>query len=171
LYAGRIIGLASLALSVMAGAAIATQAFGMDERASHVYALSLPVTRARFLGTRAITAGALLGLPALAIWIGGMITVGQVEVPPALRGYPGALAVRVLLAAWLAHSLVFALRYAAGRRARVVFFVLLVAVLGAAIASAVAPGVRGTIAAIGDFLVTHPGPLGIFFGRWTLFDV
>jgi hypothetical protein len=79
--------------------------------------------------------------------------------------------VRALLAAWLAHACVFALRYSAGRRAKVVFFVLLMTLFTAAGASLLVPASRAFLSRAGDFLVSHPGPFGIIFGRWTLFDV
>ncbi len=168
---GQLVGQFCLGLALLTGAVVAAQGYGLDDRVGHVYALSLPVTRLRFLTLRALAAFALLALPAAAIWIGGALTAGQVDVPPSIRAYPGALALRALLAAWLAHSCMFALRYSAGRRAKVVFFVLLVALLLAAASSVVLPASRELFTRAGNFLVSHPGPFGVFFGRWTLFDV
>ena len=168
---GQLVGQFCLGLALLTGAVVAAQGYGLDDRVGHVYALSLPVTRLRFLTLRALAAFALLALPAAAIWIGGALTAGQVDVPPSIRAYPGALALRALLAAWLAHSCMFALRYSAGRRAKVVFFVMLVALLLAAASSVVLPASRELFSRAGNFLVSHPGPFGVFFGRWTLFDV
>src|SRR4029079_7815987 len=79
--AGSIVGGFCLVFATLAGGALAAQGYSVDDRAGHIYALSLPVTRQRFLGARTITAYALLMLPALAIWIGATIASGQVAVP------------------------------------------------------------------------------------------
>lgn len=171
LMMGSTIGWWCLALSLMAGGAIAAQGYGMDDRVGHIYALSLPVTRARLLGMRALSALLLLTLPALGIWLGGVLTAGQVDLPVSLNAYAGSLALRALLAAWLAHSLVFALRYAAGRRSRVVFFGLLMLVVGAMLVSLVEPDARDMFSWLRDVLHSRPGPFGVLFGRWMLFDV
>lgn len=168
---GQLVGGFCLGLALLAGGALAAQGYGMDDRVGHVHALSLPVTRFRFLTTRAFSAFVLLALPAIAIWIGAALTAAQVATPPSIRAYPGALAVRALLAAWLAHSCVFALRYSAGRRAKTVFFVLLIVWAVTATSSLLIPASRAILSHAGNFLVSHPGPFGIIFGGWTLFDV
>lgn len=164
---GRIVGSAALVLSLLAGAVIAAQGYGVDDRAGHVYALSLPCTRAWFLSARSATAFLLLALPALAIWVGGLLTVAQLDVPPMMRSYAGSLALRALLTAWLAHSAIFALRYAAGRRAKIVLAVLLVVYA----VFVMIPATRGFMVGAVDFLTSPTGPLGIVFGRWALIDV
>lgn len=168
---GSMIGWCCLGLSLLAGGALAAQGYGMDERAGHIYPLSLPVTRTRFLVMRALAAGVLLVMPALAIFIGGTLAAGQIELPATLQSYAGGLAIRALLAAWLAHSIVFAVRYAAGRRSRFVFFGVLMLVVASALLSLVEPGARSALVWLNDVLNTHPGPFGVLFGRWTLFDV
>jgi hypothetical protein len=143
----------------------------MDERVGHIYALSLPITRARALAIRAGTALGLLMLPAVGAWAGASLAIGQIALPTTLHGYAGSLAGRALLASWLAHACVFALRYSAGRRAKVVLFALIFASGSLAFATEAVPGARGTILRAGDFLISNPGPFGAFFGRWTLIDV
>ena len=164
---GRMVGLTQLIFSLLAGTIVAAQGYTMDDRGGHVYALSVPCTRARFLATRSATAFLLLGLPALGVWIGGLIIVAQLDVPPMLQSYAGSLAIRSLLAAWLAHSVVFALRYAAGRRTAHVLGALIAVVT----VFVLVPATRETLFSVGNFIMSHPGPLGIVFGRWTLIDV
>jgi hypothetical protein len=168
---GQGVGVCCLSLSALSGVTIAWQGYGVDDAAGHTYALSLPVTRRRFLATRAAAAFMLLAIPALAIWLGAMLASANVSLPATLRTYSGALAMRALLAAWLAHSCMFALRYGAGRRSKVVLLVLLAALAVSTLAALVVPATRIALARLGDMLVSHPGPFGIFFGRWTLFDV
>jgi hypothetical protein len=46
---GGAIGVTTGVIAVLAGLTIAWQGYGVDERAGHIYALSLPVTRGRAL--------------------------------------------------------------------------------------------------------------------------
>ena len=168
---GGVIGVTAGVVAVLAGVTLAWQGYGVDERAGHTYALSLPVTRLRALGMRAGAAGLLLVIPAVGVWIGAMTASAQAKLPPTLESYAGSLAVRALLASWLAHACMFGLRYAAGRRAKAVLAGLII--LGGTLAflSASAPALHDPIVRLGRFLVDGPGPLGILAGRWTLIDV
>jgi hypothetical protein len=69
---------------------------------------------------RAGAAALVLTLPALGVWVGATLAAGQVALPATLHSYAGSLASRALLAAWLAHACMFALRYSAGRQAKMV---------------------------------------------------
>ncbi len=168
---GGVVGVTTAAIAVVAGLTIAWQGYGVDDRVGHIYSLSLPVTRSRALALRASTAALILILPAVGAWVGSTLAATQVAMPPMLQSYAGALAVRALLAAWFAHTCIFALRYAAGRRAKGVLaaLVILLGILG--FATEAVPAARETIIGIGNFLISSPGPFGIVFGRWTLIDV
>jgi hypothetical protein len=69
------------------------------------------------------------------------------------------------------HSIVFAWRYAAGRKATIALAMLLFAATVVIFLSIASPAVRVAVRAIGQAFSAHPGPLGIIFSRWTLFDV
>jgi hypothetical protein len=166
---GGVVGAATAVIAVLAGLTVAWQGYGIDERVGHIYALSLPITRSRLLAIRAGTAAIMLFLPSLGVWVGAMLAAGQVELPPSLHTYAGSLAVKALLASWLAHACVFALRYCARRRAKVVLAVLVLSAGTLALSSGVAPG--GVVTRAADFLISNPGPFGVLFGRWTLIDV
>jgi hypothetical protein len=168
---GEIIGVTVAVIAVLAGMTIAWQGYGIDERAGHIYALSLPITRTKALAIRAAAALVMLVLPAAAVWAGALLATGQVSLPATLHGYAGALAVRVLLASWLAHACMFALRYSAGRRARGALLVLVLLMSGASAVAVAAPGTRIFFSRAADFMISNPGPFGAFFGRWTLIDV
>ena len=168
---GNVVGATTAVIAVLAGLTVAWQGYGVDERVGHIYALSLPVTRARALAVRATTAAIVLTIPALGAWLGATLAAGQVSLPPTLHSYAGALASRALLAAWLAHACMFALRYSAGRRARAALIGLVVLVAALAFATVAVPSTRGAITRTGDFLISNPGPFGVLFGRWTLIDV
>jgi len=168
---GGVIGAAIAVISVLGGVTIAWQGYGVDERVGHIYALSLPVTRMRLLAMRVLSATLLLVVPAVGVWAGATVALGQAGLPPTLHGYALSLAARALLASWLAHPCVFALRYAAGRRAALVFAALIITFGSLAFASEAVPSVRAPILRAGDFLISSPGPFGVLFGRWTLIDV
>src|SRR5688500_5492779 len=67
---GGVVGATTAVIAVLAGLTVAWQGYGVDDRAGHIYALSLPVTRVRALSLRAATAVLMLALPALGVWIG-----------------------------------------------------------------------------------------------------
>jgi hypothetical protein len=168
---GGIVGVTTGAIAVVAGLTVAWQGYGVDDHVGHIYALSLPVTRSRALVLRAATAGIILALPALGLWLGAILATTQIDLPPMLRSYAGSLAARALLAAWLAHTGMFALRYAAGRRAKLVLATLVITVGVLGFATEAVPSARDAIVSLGNFLVSNPGPFGVVFGRWTLIDV
>jgi hypothetical protein len=168
---GGAVGAATAVIAVLTGLTLAWQGYGVDERIGHIYALSLPITRGRALAIRAGTAAILLVLPAVAAWGGAMLAASQLELPAVLHSYPGSLAVRALLASWLAHACMFALRYSARRRAKVVLGILIFGVTMVGVVAITTPSTRAAAARIGDFLISNPGPFGVLFGRWTLIDV
>ena len=168
---GNAVGMTTAVIAVAAGVTVAWQGYGIDERVGHIYALSLPITRSRALIVRAGSAALLLVLPALAVWVGAALAARQVALPSTLHTYAGSLAGRALLAAWLTHACMFALRYSAGRRARVVLATLVIALVTLGGATAAFPSTRAPITRAADFLISNPGPFGVLFGRWTLIDV
>jgi hypothetical protein len=168
---GDVVGITSAVIAVIAGLTVAWHGYGVDERAGHIYALSLPVTRGRALALRAAAAACILTLPALGVLLGARLATGQVDLPGTLHTYAGALALRALLASWLAHACMFALRYSAGRKARGVLITLLLLLGSLGFMSQAVPGTRTAIVRAGEFLISNPGPFGVLFGRWTLIDV
>jgi hypothetical protein len=168
---GVVIGETTAVIAMLTGLTVAWQGYGIDERVGHIYALSLPITRGRALAIRAGTAAILLILPAITAWIGAMLAATQVDLPASLHSYAGSLALKALVVSWLAHACMFALRYCARRRAKLVFSALIVAVTLIVIMTVVAPSTRSAAARAGDFLISNPGPFGVLFGRWTLIDV
>ena len=169
--AGGIIGVTVAGVAVIAGLTIAWQGYGVDDRIGHIYALSLPVTRLRALTMRAATAGVLLVVPAVGVWIGALLATAHATLPPTLQGYAGSLALKAMLASWLAHCSMFALRYAAGRRAKAVMGTLAAGAILLSLLAVIWPATREPIARVGDYLISAPGPFGVVFGRWTLIDV
>ena len=152
------------------GLAIGISAWSADHRGRHVYALSLPVSRSRFALMR-LGAGALLVmLPAVSLWIGALTAVASVSVPPGLEAFPTSLAIRFLLASMLAYAIFFSIASGTARTAGwvlgVLTGVLLLGIFGGEWAFT-----RGITGQLEMLLLTWPGVLEVFTGRWMLIDV
>lgn len=170
--AGEMIGILVAITASLAAIALTLQNWSADERGRHIYALSLPIDRRRFLAYRLGGSFILLGGVALAVWLGALIAAALLDLPEALRAYPTSLAARALLAAWLVHALTFSYRFAAGPRARAITFGVLVSL---AILLILPVGtLPGRLQLLGDgarLLVAPHGPLGILVSRWSFIDV
>ena len=116
-------------------------------------------------------AGALMLLaPSIALYAGSVIALSFLELPPTLRAYPGALAIRFLSATLVAYALTFAIQYLAGRRAA---FVIVGGIAGLAALFFVMSllGFGGVSGAIMSALFDMPGPFAVFAADWKLLDV
>ena len=161
------------ALAAALGLVMATCAWVSDHRGSHVYALSLPIERWRYVLLK-YSAGALLILPAvLSLWIGSLVATGVVDLPAGLRAYPTALAIRFGLAAFIAYSIFFSISAATPRMAGIIL-----ATIGGVLATSLLLGAAGAGEMGIDLfegalnrVVNWPGPLSVFTDRWLLIDV
>lgn len=142
----------------------------IDHEARHVYPLALPVEWSQWVSTRFAIGAITLLLPTIALYLGAIATLSVIELPPLLRAYPGALALRFLLASMLSYSASFALQYLAGRRAAQFALSVLVGILALGLA-AVLFGQSDLIERAGEWLFVWPGPLALFIEPWTLIDV
>lgn len=152
------------------GLLMATTAWAQDHRGRHVYALSLPIPRWQYSMLRFAAGSLLLAAPVVALWIGALLATAMAQIPPGLNAYPNALALRFALAAFLAYSIFFAISAGTTRTAAYVL-----AVIGALVVTQVmleASGMSGDLVEVlFDRVITWPGPLEIFTGRWMLIDV
>lgn len=157
-------------IAVLGAFVLAVQPWNMDAASRHVYALSLPVPWRRYVAMRYAAGALTLGVPAVALWLGSLLALAMVQMPPTLRAYPGAFAVRFLLASLLAYSGTFALQYVFGRRAAMVVLLGLLALVTVILGLELS-GSGARVAAIGRFLLDWPGPLSLFANTWRLVDV
>ena len=164
------IGIVAAPLALLVGLLLAGRPYALDSRLRHVYALSLPLPRARYALLRTVSGLTFSILPAAGFLIGAI--VGAQVLPPniAIRAYPALITVRFLLAAVLAFSVGFAVQYGLGKKA--MRWVLIVAIT------------IGSVEVLGDLAlhasVTGPfwdllsgqgSPFRLLFSRWVLFDV
>ena len=162
-------GAAYAMLAGATGLAVGFLAWSHDHRGRHVYALSLPVTRARYSLMR-LGAGALfLVPPVLAVLLGGIAVAVFGAIPEGLRAYPVALALRFLFATLVAYTAFFAISSATQRAAGILLGVIATVFLVAyvlAIADSKIDFLPRVVAALFD----SRGIFSVFTGRWTLID-
>jgi hypothetical protein len=165
-------------LATVTGATIALSAWTWDHRAGHVYALSLPLPRWRYVMMKMGAGALLLLIPCLALWLGALIASSAAEIPEGLRAYPTALAFRFLLTSLVLYGLLFAL--AAGTMRTALWILgtfLFVLFFGGTITGflghTLVPSLEGWsfLDRLGDAMLYWPGPFDVITGSWMLIDV
>ena len=163
-------GLLYPALAAVAATVIAMALWASDRRGHHLYALLLPVPRWRYVLLRYV-AGVVLLLPVIvALWLGAVIATATLDMPPGLRQFPHALAVKFALALVLLFGLAFAAA-AASRRALGIGFRLLGLFVALHVAVIMLSPRTNLIWTVVSALATWPGPFAPLGGRWMLIDV
>jgi hypothetical protein len=163
-------GLFYALLAAAAGLACAMFAWGHDHRGRHVYALSLPIPRARYTGMRFAAGSLFLLLPVAGVLVGCIVGIAAVEIPAGLHSYPTALTVRFMLACFVAYALFFAIlasstkasAYVLGGIAALLVLLFFLGSLGVG---------REILTAVAQSLFGDHGLLSVFTGRWMLIDV
>ena len=152
------------------GLVVAAMAWTSDHAGRHVYALSLPIERWRYVAMR-FGAGALTIVPtAIALWAGSIVAVAAHEIPAGLESHPAGLALRFTLAALVAYALFFAISSATRRTAGVILAILGGLICLELIGETMDLPLRPLSLFI-DLMVHRAGTLGVFNGRWMLIDV
>jgi hypothetical protein len=157
-------------MALTAALALAAGAWWPDHRTKHVYALTLPIARSRYLLLR-YTAGLLLLLAIGGLlWLGGLVATFTIPLPPLLHAYAAGLAVRFCLAGLSAYTLLFAVSGLTPRMARVIVAACLVLVIVTVAADLLTLG-WNPVATVVDALLGPYSPLTIFRASWMLIDV
>lgn len=163
-------GVAYALLAAALGLLIAVLAWNSDHRGHHVYALSLPVPRWRYVLLR-FGAGLLFLLPpVVALGASALIVSGNHAIPAGLHAYPFALTLRFAFAALVAFAVFFAIS-AATRRAAGYVLGMIAAVIVADVLTSAAGMQTQILAHAIDLVIATPGLLSVFNGRWMLIDV
>jgi len=163
-------GMAYPVIALAAALALGVGAWRPDHRGRHVYALSLPVARSRYLLMRYGAGLLYLTGIGVALWVGGMAATTRIPLPPVLPAYPGGLALRFWLAGLMAYTMMFALSGLTDRAARLLMAGGLVLVIVTFSASAMDAHWNPLGWAV-DALFGPYGPFGVFRIRWMLIDV
>lgn len=149
---------------------LAVHPWTMDAATRHVQALALPITWRRYASMRFVAGALMLVPPAIALWLGSVLTLSLLTLPPTLRVYPGSLALRFLAATILMYSMVFSLQYIAGRRSVVVLIGILAT--WALLSFGLMLSGNGDLGAMAmGWLFEFPGPFAVFSADWRLIDV
>jgi hypothetical protein len=135
-----------------------------------VYALSLPLPRWHYALLRFTAGAVLMAAPIVALWIGALLATATAQIPPGLQAYPNALALRFALAALTAYAVFFAISSGTTRTAGYVLSII-AALFVAQLLLGAAGLSENIIHVLFDRVITWPGPLEIFTGRWMLIDV
>jgi len=165
-------------LASVTGVTMALTAWTWDHRGDHVYALSLPVSRWRYVLMKMAAGGMLLLIPCFALWLGALMAGTAAEIPEGLRAYPGALALRFVLTAFVVYGMLFALAAGTMRTALWVlgaclFVVFFGGTVTTFLGNTILPGLDGWnfMDWLGDRVLYWPGPFDVITGNWMLFDV
>jgi hypothetical protein len=157
-------------LAGAAGLAVAFLAWSADHKGRHMYALALPVTRARYAMMRFGAGSAMLLLPSLGVLLGCLVALVVAHVPAGMHAYPLSLTMRFLLSSFVAFAIFFAIAGSSQRAAG-----MMLGGIGLYIVASVMIAAMGVevdlIGQAADLLFKTPGLLSVFTGRWMLIDV
>ncbi|MBI2795332.1 MAG: hypothetical protein HYX65_01335 [Gemmatimonadetes bacterium] len=162
-------GAAYLVFSLFTGLWLAASAWNVDTAQDAVYALTRPVPRWYFVLMRLGSGVALSLVPILAVLAGALFAALVTTRPPEMRVFPVALTAKFAVATWLAYGFCFGgftgfRPRTAARNVRPLVVILSGVLIDAATGSHVTT-------VIGNWLTGPWSPIGVFFGRWNLFDV
>ncbi len=151
---------------------LAISAWQADSARQHVYALSLPIPRWRFVLLRFGAGALLLGIVAAAVGLFGGIAAALAPLPPILHAYPVGLAIRFWLGTLIPFGLIFALLCSSPRRVKIVVaaVVTVIAVDMALAGVGVTDGPQLIMWVLRP-LYESGSPLTAFLSRWMLVDV
>jgi hypothetical protein len=169
----RVMQSAGVLYAVLSGAlglAVAFLAWSADQKGRHMYALSLPVTRARYALLKFAAGAVMLLIPAAGVLLGCLVGLLIIQMPAGMQAYPVTLTLRFLLASFVAYALFFAIAGSSQKSAAVILglvagYVVISVMLGAMSVE------TDLISVAGRFLFAEPGLLSVFTGRWMLIDV
>jgi hypothetical protein len=162
-----------VAYAITAGAVglmTAIAAWGYDHRLRHVYALSLPIARWKYVLLRFGAGAVLLLLPILGVFVSSEIVAHSSLVPDVLHAYPVALTLRFAFALLVAYALFFAVSSATGKTAGYILGAIAVILVAQIVLSTTSVSVNLLGRAM-EVIFATPGLLAVFAGRWTLIDV
>ncbi len=170
LFAAQQIGVLIPGLALVVGVLLGLGTWMHDHAGKHVYALSLPVSRERYVWLRFAAGATLLLAPVAALGLGSLIATLSVRLPSGVHAYPVALTGRFLMAALVCYAIFFAIAISTRRAAVAVLGVICGVLLADLLLLAIGAGTSVTPTVL-LWLSNWPGPLAILMGRWVLFDV
>ncbi|MEK7401811.1 MAG: hypothetical protein AABZ80_05550 [Gemmatimonadota bacterium] len=157
-------------MAAVAGLLVALSAWRLDHAGHHVYALALPLSRARYAAYR-FTAGLVFLLPiAVGLLIGCLLVAISGLIPDGLHAYPIALTLRFTLAALVAYAVFFAISAATNKTAGMIIGVIASLFFAQYLLNVFAGNTYDILEPTVNFIFVRPGILSVFAGRWMLVD-
>jgi hypothetical protein len=163
-------------LAALLGFAVAFAAWTWDHRTGHVYALTLPLSRARYASYKFLAGAGVLLVPVGCLLAGALLGLLLTPLPELVHAYPLSFTLRFLLGAGITYALGFAL--AAGTARTVVWLVvgtILLLVFGTILVQFLEGVLRTDLVdpleVLERALLDWPGPFHVFGGSWMLIDV
>jgi hypothetical protein len=154
-------------LVFIAGFLLAMHAWRTDHAGRHVYALSLPIARWRYVLYRYGAGLLFITVITLAFWLSAVVVVSSITIPDGLHAYPIGLSLRLALALFTAYALFFAIWSATPRTgyytAALIVLLLLVMTIPLRPVFEFREALR--------WLWNYAGFAHVFSGRWFLIDV
>jgi hypothetical protein len=158
-------------VAALAGLLVAMAAWRPDHAGRHVYALSLPISRANYVWFRFVSGAAFLVPTIAALLLGALVVTWSGAIPSGLHSYPIALTLRFALAAVTAYALFFSIASGTSKTAGIIIAVIATVLLTQFLLMAVADSKIDILKPIFEFIFYRPGILSVFAGRWMLVDV
>ena len=163
-------------LATIVGVVVAINAWSGDHTAGHVYALSLPLPRWKYVLWKMGAGSLLLLVPVAFLSAGSLVATGSLELAEGLHSYPLLFTQRFLMASLLAYAGLFAMASGTVRTAVIVMSVGLSVLFGGQLLtyylSELLPSFDWQLFVWFErIMVEWPGPLEVYFGNWNLIDV
>ena len=162
-------GAVYMMIAILTGLWLAASAWSVDTTLDAVYALTRPVPRWYFVLLRLGSGFALSLVPILGVLGGALLAAAVTTRPAEMRVFPVALTLKFAVAAWLSFGFCFGAFTGIRPRSqsRNLWAIGLIPAL------ALLDWATGSHAAnaLGSWLVGPWSPIGVYFGRWNLFDV
>jgi hypothetical protein len=156
-------------LASATGLLVALTAWAHDQRGRHVYALTLPVSRAQYVMMRLTAGASFLVPPTIAVLLGALFVSFFGAIPDGLTTYPVALTLRFLFAATVAYALFFAIASATQKTAGIILGALATVLLTQYLLVTLGFDLDLTRRLV-EVLFRSPGIFSVFSGRWSLVD-
>lgn len=157
-------------LASLLGLLVAMASWAPDHRGRHVHALSLPLPRPQYVLLRLLAGFTVLLLPIAAVFVGAALATSTAVIPSGLQSYSAALGIRFGLALLVAYSTFFAISGGTARTAGIILAAFALVVIGQIMFAAAGVDLD-LLTPIQAAVLTWPGPLAVFSGRWMLIDV
>ena len=163
-------GVAYAVIAAALGLTTAIVSWTFDHRLRHVYALTLPIPRWRYVLLRFAAGVLILAIPIAGVFAGAMIVAASALVPKELHAYRLALTLHFGFATLVAFAVFFAISAATPKTAGLILGGIALVIVADILLGAAHVNVEVVTQAL-NLVFSTPGLLAVFGGRWTLVDV